>query len=320
MNAYLSVSEAAAELNITATSIYKIVNHEDENKRLEPVNRTTYKGDGGYRFRREDVERLKPAYIKEDLTSAQAAERLGRSKSFIQKLLKEGLLPYYEGELRGQKTFFIREEHLLDYMASNPDHGKSDTIYDKKSGAFLFQPYRKEQRLARVIEMKRASRQKIEVILQVEGGARLTLEQALGEGWMPALKIKPAKVNSAYGYARFEFPAPTMLDSMIYSIIELFFEQIGPSNMRIMMEDKLIVEVKKSVLTDILPATHPDLLDKLKLFITSGSIIPKFDGTLIDTGLSPITFYLPENKKAALIELADQKGLTLQQWLEAQFA
>jgi len=319
MHEYLNVHEVAVELNITATSIYKIVNQEDPEKRLEPVNRTTYKGDGGYRFRREDVERLKPHYIKEDLTSAQAAQRIGRSKSFMQKLLKDGAIPYYEGELRGQKTFFIQEADLIDYLESNPDYGKSDTIYDKKSGVFLFQPYRNGDQLARVMEMKRVSRQKTEVTLQLESGTRLLLTQALQEGWKPALGIDSGKVNSAYGYARFEFPAPTMLDSMIYTIVETFFEQIGPVNMHITFEQKLIIEVKKSVLLGISPTTHPDLVDKLKLFIVSGAIIPKFDGILIDTGLAPITFYLPENKKAALMAAAEQKGLSLQQWLEAQF-
>lgn len=319
MSEYLNVNEAAAELGIASTSIYKIVNHEDTSKRLNPVNRSTYKGDGGYRFHKEDVERIKPTYVKNDLTTSEAAARIGRSKTFIQKLIKDGVLPYYEYELRGKKTYFIKEENLKDYVRENPDSGKYDTIYDKKSGVFLFQPFINDGRIARVFEMKRVSRYKMEITLLTGTETRFTYEDALKDGWMPALNITPKKPNTAYGYARFEFPSPTTLDSMIYTIIEEIFKQVGAANIRITTGEKLILEVKKSVLQNILPTTHPDMIDKLKLFITIGEIIPKYDGTLIDTGLSPITFYLPEGKKAELLEKAVREGISLQEWLESQF-
>ncbi|MFC3345813.1 hypothetical protein ACFOHW_26125 [Paenibacillus abyssi] len=86
--------------------------------------------------------------------------------------------------------------------------------------------------------------------------------------------------------------------------------------MKISAGEQLVVEVKKSVLVGILPTTHPDMIDKLKLFLLKGEIIPKYDGTLIDTGLSPITFYLPEEKKAELVRLAAADGISLQEWIE----
>lgn len=317
---YLSVSEVAAELELSSASIYKIINHADPSKRLEPVNRSTYKGDGGYRFRCEDVARIKDKYVKTDLTSSQVAALIGRSKSFVQKLLKDGIIPYYIGELRGRKTFFIKEEHLKEYSSKHPDYGKYDTIFDKKLGVFLFQPYIKDNEVARVIEMKRVSRYRLEIVLQTESKNCFTYEQALSDGWQPVIQITPKKPNSAYGHARFEFPNPTTNDSMTYTIVEEFFKQIGPSNMRITTGEKLIIEVKKSVLFGVLPTTHPDLVDKLKMFIVQGEIVSKFDGVLIDTDLSPITFYLPESKKIELIKEAENEGKSIQEWLESKFS
>jgi len=316
MSEYLTVNEAALELNITATSIYKIVNHEDPSKQLEPVNRTTYKGDGGYRFHREEVERIKPSYVRDDLTSSQAAERIGRSKTFIQTLLKEGVIPYYEDDFRGKRTFFIKEEHLQKYELSNINSGKYDTSYDKKTGVYLFQPFIKDGVTARVVEMNRINRYKMDIVLQTGTESRFSYVEAVKDGWVPSFTIDQKKPISTYGYARFEFPIPATLDSMIYVIIEEFYKQVGPLNIRISVTEKLIVEIKKSVLSGILPTTHPDMIDKLKLFITSGEIITKFDGTLIDTGLSPITFYLPEQRKMELIEKADRAGVSLQVLLE----
>lgn len=316
MSEYLNVNDAAVELNITPTSIYKIVNHEDRAKQLNPVNRATYKGDGGYRFTRDEINRIKPSYVRDDLTSSQAAERIGRSKTFIQNLLKEGEIPYYEDDFRGKRTFFIKEEHLRKYELSSINSGKYVTSYDKKSGVFLFQPFVRGNILARVIEMNRINKNKLDIILQTGSGTRFTYVEAVKDGWVAGLTIDQRKQITTYGYAKFEFPIPSTLDSMIYANIEEFYKQIGPLNIRITFNEKLTVEVKKSVLFGILPTTHPDLIDKLKLFITFGDIVTKFDGTLIDTGLSPITFYLPEPKKSELIEKADRAGLSLQEMIE----
>ncbi len=314
---YLRASQAAVELGITVTSLYKMKDNPDPDKKLEPVNPNTYRGDGGYVYRAEDVARIKSANERMDLTSAEAAKRIGRSTTYIHKLIRDGSIPYYEGELRGKKTYFIKEPDLLKFATCNPDNGKYDMIYDKATGAFLFQPYHKESELARIVRMKRVNRRKKEITLQISSGENLLLEQAIEEGWKPTLTITEKRAITSYGYASFDFPLPSTLDSMIYKIIEEFFMQIGPANIRITTTGKrLLVEVKKSVLLGILPTTHPDMIDKLKLFIKSGDITAKFDGTLIDTGLSPITVYLPEKTKTELVRLASEDNRTLQEWLE----
>ncbi|MFF2154449.1 helix-turn-helix domain-containing protein [Paenibacillus chitinolyticus] len=110
MNKYLNVKEVSILLGITSSSIYNLIDHPDPNKKLEPVNRETYKGDGGYRFKHEDVEKIKPIYLKHDLTTSKAAEQLGKSKSFLQKLMRSGAIPYYEDTYHGQRTFlFVRK-------------------------------------------------------------------------------------------------------------------------------------------------------------------------------------------------------------------
>ncbi|OME78676.1 hypothetical protein BK120_23340 [Paenibacillus sp. FSL A5-0031] len=317
MSEYLDTIQAASLLNITVASIYKIVNNADPAKRLDPVNRMTHKGDGGYRFTQEEIDRIKPFYVKEDLTSSQAAKRIGRSTTYIHQLFKKGL-PYYEGEFRGKKTFFIKETDLDLYGTNNPNSGKYDTIYDRKSQVYLFQLYRLGNRLARVCSMKRVSRSKVEVMLQVGTSDRIPLEHAINEGWKPAAAaITDRKAITSHGYAIFEFPLPITSDSVIYTIIDEFFKLIGPANLRIQVADVIQVEVKKAVLTGVLPSTHPDMIDKLKTFIRSGEITPKYDGTLIDTGLSPVTLYLPEKEKEKMIVKAKETNKSLQEWLEA---
>lgn len=317
MTAYLNIIQAAESIGITTTSLYKIINHEDPAKRLEPVNRATHRGDGGYRFRASDVEEFKQSYVKKDLTSVEAARLLGRSATFIHKLIRDGMLHYYEEEYRGKRTFFIKEEELERYKRENPDSGKTEAIFDKKSGIFLYQPFGKGDSTARIMELKRVSNRRVEAKLRTGDDEWLTYEEACRQGWKPLLTLEERKPVNGYGYARFEFPQPKSLDSIIFSLIEAFYQHAGPANMKLTQENGLLVlEVRKTVLLGVMPATHPDLIDKLKLFIQSGEVISKYDGTLIDTGLTPVTFYVSDAQKQELIRLAGEQGLTLQELVE----
>ncbi|WP_336775277.1 helix-turn-helix domain-containing protein [Paenibacillus sp. MMO-58] len=316
---YIKAKEAAKVLKISVTALNKLKDHPDDNKKLVPVNALTYRGDGGYVYLQSDVERIKPFYTREDLTSAEAAKRIGRSTTFIHKLIREGL-PHSEGELRGKKTYFIKEADLVKYVSDNPDSGKYDTIYDKATGAYLFQLFEKDGKLGRIVRMKKISSKKKEITLQLAHNEILSYENAIEAGWLPKQHISDKKAITSYGYAKFIFPLPPTLDSIIYSIIEELFQQAGPKNMRITTADQIVVEVKKCVLLDVLPSTHPDLIDKLKMFIRTGEIVNKYDGTLIDTGLAPITFYIADKMKLKLIEKAAANNQTLQEWLEDQFS
>lgn len=321
MGEYLNINQVAEELNVTISTVYKLIDHSDPLKKLEPVNMESYRGEGGYRFREEDVERIKPYYISKDLTTTQAAARIGRSKTFLQNLMKNGELQYYEAYFRGKYTFFIKEEDLLKYEQNKSSSVKSNIIYDKKTGIFLFQPYinKVNGRIARIMEMERISPTKIKTVFIDEGGKEFPYEEAM-ESWKPLIQLERKEKNSAYGYACFEFPKPTFLDSMIYSIIEQFYQHAGPANIRITQEaNSLVVEVKKCVLKGISPLTHLDFIDKLKSFIKSGEIITKGEDTVISTSYSPITFYLQERKKSIILKEAAKKGMTIQEWLEEYF-
>ncbi|MFB5269336.1 helix-turn-helix domain-containing protein [Paenibacillus enshidis] len=317
MKEYINLVDTAKLIGVTPASLYKIVNHDDLEKRLEPINRTTHRGDGGFRFRLSDVQRYIEKYVKKDLTSAETAQRIGRSVTFVHKLIRDGRLPSYEDEYRGKRTYFIKPKDLEQYIDDNPDTGKVPTIYDKRLRLFLFQPFINDDKLARVFELKRVNNRKVEAVIITEDGEQLSYEAAIEQGWKPQKTIAEKKPINGYGYALFEFPPTKRIDSIVYSVIETLFEHAGPSNMRIVRsEEKIIVEVRKCVLKGIMPATHPDLIKELGVFMQSGKVIPKYDGTVIDTGLLPIQAFLTEEEKQDLIAQANVHNMSLQEWVE----
>lgn len=315
MDKYLSVADVAEILNLKTSTVYKLINHDDPDKKLIPLNPVSYRGEGGYRFSEAEIERIKPYYVKDKLSPSQAARKIGRSTTFIYQLIKKGL-PYERAVYRGKETFLISPSDLEPYThPANQHYSKFDLIYDKRTGVYLFQPYVLNGQIGRITHIKRLSRSKIEAQLCV-GQEHILLSEALAEGWKPMTIAGGQRIISSYGYATFVFPHPAELDSIIYEVINLLFVLLGPLNLRIRStQQSIYIEAKKS----FLPITQTEIIKVLSRYVEKGEIIKKKDGVLIDTELSPVTFYLKGGKKAALQELARKDGLSLQVWLTDHF-
>lgn len=316
---YLSVSEAAADLGITEASVYRLIDHLIPTKRLDPVNRGTYRGDGGYRFRASDVERIKKEYYtKPDLTAADVARELNRSVSFVYKIFRERTLPYYEAQYKGKKTFFTTRTDLQELIQQHPDLVNNDIIYDSNSGHYLYQLWQKDDRTARLVKLKRLQGKNIEAYFDTSDGEHLKQTDIYLQKWEPVQPLmKKRKQITSYGYAKFEFPKPASVDSTIYQTIETIFQHVGPLNIQLSEGNATIkVEVKKVTLP-IDSTSQFDVIENMKKFISEGEIIEKFDGVLIDPGLTSMTFYLSPEQKQLIQQHAEAKGITIHEWLES---
>lgn len=312
----MSINEVATEFNISKTSVYKLMEHSNTEKRLEPINRETHRGDGGYKFKEEDVERIKQFYKKTDLTSSDAAKILNVSTTFIHKLIKNNEVEYYEGEYKGKRTYFIIKETIERYKDAHPELTNNNVIYHKKEGVFLFQPFRKEEQLARIYKLNSRGKKKVEAFLITENGEEMTLEKAEEEGWKREVVLEHKKNITTYGTAKFQFPKPASMDSLIYVVIVEMLKHVGANNMKIEVKDKILVEVKKSELKGVQSQTHFDFIDTLKKFIVEGKIIEKYDGVLIDTCLTPMTFYVQDDLKKKIIDEIGNSGISMHEWFE----
>ncbi|PFJ24057.1 DNA-binding protein, partial [Bacillus cereus] len=88
---YLSLEEVCDRVGLTKNQLGYLIIH----KHIEPINMATWKADGGYRFEQGDVEKLEELY-KDSLTLKEAAEFLGKSKTYVHNAAKDGILPFKE--------------------------------------------------------------------------------------------------------------------------------------------------------------------------------------------------------------------------------
>ncbi|MEH7460236.1 helix-turn-helix domain-containing protein [Bacillus sp. JJ1127] len=88
---YLSFEEVRERTNLTKNQLSYLIKY----KQIEPINAGSWKADGGYRFEPVDVQRLVENY-KDTLTLKEAANFLGRSKTYVHNAAKDGILPFKE--------------------------------------------------------------------------------------------------------------------------------------------------------------------------------------------------------------------------------
>lgn len=313
MSEYLGVQAFAEELGLSTATIYKLINHKDESQRLEPVNRLTHRGDGGYKFSFEYVEKIKTQLVKKDLKVSDVARKLNRSKAYVHQLIKNRKIRYYEGVYQGHKTYFFKQSDVDEYIHSIGDasSNKALPIFDKETKCFLYQSFHLDGQTARVIEIRKGYTQKTNVIIKTSKG-EISYEEAINTGWKRTVQNISHKQINSYGYAIFIFPKPIDLDSSIYRIIEGFFIAAGPKNLKITLsDDEIRVEVKRIIIKE---GMHPDLLDRMKNCIQCGEINLTSEGLLIHPGYS--TIHVPDKLKQKLLDAANQKGVNLEDYFE----
>lgn len=105
---YLSFEEVCKRTNLTKNQLSYLIKH----KQIQPINAGSWKADGGYRFEPEDVKKLVENY-KDALTLKEAAEFLGRSKTYVHNAAKDGILPYKE-IAKGKSTEKLYLKHDLE--------------------------------------------------------------------------------------------------------------------------------------------------------------------------------------------------------------
>ncbi|AZJ24601.1 DNA-binding protein (plasmid) [Bacillus wiedmannii bv. thuringiensis] len=103
---YKTFEEVCEQANLSRNQLRYLIKY----KKIEPINRDTWKADGGYRFEQEDAQQLAEEY-KDYLSLKNAAVYLQKSRTYVHNAAKEGSLPFKE-VAKGKTT--ERLYHLKD--------------------------------------------------------------------------------------------------------------------------------------------------------------------------------------------------------------
>jgi len=222
---YLTLNELASMINKTKRQIRYMI----DNDIAYPINPDTYRSDGGYRFSKEEAERLQAMYASDDkLSLNEAAEIAGISAQYLSRLAKDD---YVESELvtigQHQERKFTPENIKQLQERLNERKGNRQTDFGLKlilfaNGVRLFDVLEYKGKKARVVRTK-------PINLLLEDG-QIVAENELpinSERWPEKTYVRKK------GLVDFKISIPRNLDHQTYDTLYKMIDQLGERNIQV---------------------------------------------------------------------------------------
>jgi transposase len=298
----LSTKEVAKRLDVTVTTIYQYV----KNKKLIPVYED-WSVDETMLFYESDVEEIENQKPN-GYSTTQVAKILGVHQTTISKQIKEGKIHADKVRYRGRMTYFVQEDVLRELEQTYSSHNKYSVFYHPKWQYYLFQSFLNEQtkEKARIIEFTKESG-----ILLTDSGEKIDLKDMKQNGFIPLERFQDKKMINKPSYVHFRFEQPASLHSFVYEVIESFYRSVGHRNIKMHEGDGVInIYIKPFLLKQ-----NDEYFALLEEHLISGKVTRRHNGILLDSGVERITIYPSTNQKKKMKRLADNKGITMNEFI-----
>ncbi|MEH7670804.1 helix-turn-helix domain-containing protein, partial [Bacillus sp. JJ689] len=232
----LTTKEAADLLGVTVQTILK----KEKDGLIECVYKDNWKQFGSKIFYLEDIERLKNINKVKGLSTKEVAEILNVAPSTIFTYIKSGKLPAKMVEKRGKQVYLIDEEELeifmLDYEKTKTKERKTFITKFQDEDIYLYQllTHQHNGKTARVIEINGADGK---ILTEDEEIFPLSTYKEHDYSFEPFHK---QAVITKRGYLSFSFKKPQLFNSITYNLINLFYKELGVTNMRLSISSDTI--------------------------------------------------------------------------------
>ncbi|PEZ46353.1 excisionase [Bacillus thuringiensis] len=307
----VTTKEAADLLGVTVQTILK----KEKDGLIECVYKNNWKQFGSKIFFLEDIEGLKIKEEVKGLSTKEAAEILNVATSTIFTYIKSGKLPATMVEKRGKQVYLIDEEELeifmLDYEKAKTKERKTFVTKIQDEDIYLYQLLRHLHtgKTARVIEINGADGK---ILTEDEEIFPLSSYKQHNYFFDPHRK---QAVITKRGYLSFSFKKPQLFNSIIYSLINLFYKELGVTNMRLNITTDIIkLEIKPFVLR-VDPLQFQEELKYLYSHLKSGTILPHVKGIYFKSNIEPLTFHVDYEFKQKLVQMATSAGMGQEEFL-----
>ncbi|MGE7885631.1 helix-turn-helix domain-containing protein [Bacillus sp. NPDC094077] len=307
----VTTKEAADLLGVTVQTILK----KEKDGLIECVYKNNWKQFGSKIFYLEDIERLKNKDEVKGLGTKEAAEILNVAPSTIFTYIKSGKLPATMVERRGKQVYLIDEEELeifmLDYEKVKTKERKTFITRIQDEDIYLYQLLRHLHtgKAARVIEINGADGK---ILTEDEEIFPLSTYKEHDYSFEP---LQKQSVITKRGYLSFSFKKPQLFNSITYNLINLFYKELGVTNMRLNISPNTIkLEIKPFVL-QVDPLQFQEEIKYLHSHMKSGTILPHVEGIYFKSNVEPLTFHADHEFKQKVVQMAADAGMGQEEFL-----
>lgn len=307
----VTTKEAADLLGVTVQTILK----KEKNGLIECVYKDNWKQFGSKIFYLEDIERLKNVEEVEGYSTKEAAEILNVAPSTVFTYIKSGKLPASKIEKRGKEVYVIDKGDLetfqLTYEKTTSKERKTFITKIQDEDIYLYQllTHQYTGKTARVIEINGADGK---ILTEDEEIIPLSTYKEHDYSFEPFHK---QAVITKRGYLSFSFKKPQLFNSITYNLINLFYKELGVTNMRLSISsDTIKLEIKPFVL-QVYPLQFQEEIKYLHSHMKSGTILPHIEGIYFKSNVEPLTFHANHEFKQKVVQMAADVGIGQEEFL-----
>ncbi|KGP93288.1 hypothetical protein N780_12005 [Pontibacillus chungwhensis BH030062] len=226
---YLSIQQVSKKLHKSERQIRYMIKQEQ----IMPVNPDTYRRDGGYRFKEEEIDYIKQTYEPGGLTVKGAAKRAGISPQYLMQFVRKGEVESFTKIIGKQKRRFFELEEIDRFKDRLQERTVSNREGDYGSRVQLI------SREVRIFDKVRVNGVMTRVVstsplrtLMSNGKEIHIRENIEGKGKWPEREYIKQK-----GFAEFSIPIPRNMDHPVYDLIYKMIFQLGRKNIQIYETD-----------------------------------------------------------------------------------
>ncbi|GLV65961.1 hypothetical protein Bmyc01_46300 [Bacillus mycoides] len=307
----VTTKEAAGLLGVTVQTILQ----KEKDGLIECVYKDNWKQFGSKIYYLEDIERLQNIEEVEGYSTKEAAEILNVAPSTVFTYIKSGKLPASKIEKRGKEVYIIDKDDLetfqLTYEKTTSKERKAFITKIQEEDIYLYQllTHQHTGKTARVIEINGADGK---ILTEEEEIFPLSTYKEHDYSFEPFHK---QAVITKRGYLSFSFKKPQLFNSITYNLLNLFYKELGVTNMRLSISsDTIKLEIKPFVL-QVDPLQFQEEIKYLHSHMKSGTILPHVEGIYFKSNVDSLTFHAEHEFKQKIMQMAANAGMGQEEFL-----
>ncbi|MDA2639264.1 DNA-binding protein [Bacillus cereus] len=288
-----------------------ILNNLLKQKHLIPINQETWRLDGSFLFKKEEVEEIKQKRERNGLTLYQASRTYGIGMYQLEKWIEEGTLAVVIQEHRNRPTAFVKEEDVLP-LIEQVVQTNTRYSYSQKHHIALFQQFVNGNTIARIMSIPKRGA----IVLQDEFGQEFTLTEARQRGYVPGYTLPETPRSHHQRFVTFRIPKSDALRSHSFQVIDRMLQYISPRNLKISEKDGFwYVDVRQSLFT--LPmGMQEEWVETVTPYIIEGKIIKRVNHSVyLDSQSVTKSITLSHTDYQAIQNIVEETSSTLEAFL-----
>ncbi|MBJ7961407.1 DNA-binding protein [Bacillus cereus group sp. N28] len=303
----MNTNEVKAYLGISSFIFTTLMKQEQ----LNPINRETWRLDGSFLFKREDIEKLKEDRETEGITLYQAAKDYNVSMYQLEKWIEQGNLTCSIQKHRNRETKFVHEEEINGLVQQL---NQTNTLYtfSQKYNVVLFQKFMEGNKLARIISIPKRG----DIVLIDEFGNNMTLEDALKRGYEPSYVLSDKPRSHHQRFVKFRFPKSDQLRSNVFQIIDLVLQYVSPRNIKVSEEDEFwYFDVRQSIIQ--LPMQmQVEWIDCLSPYIIEGKLTRRVNNSVyLDSSSVTKSVTITNNEYHTITKIVNETNSSIEEFI-----